>query len=101
MLVAVLPNLSWVQHGNAAMAMLMGIFVAAAWRPSTPLFLGLAAALGLDLGYLQGRELAPGMRPGLFIGGAATATVLVLFYCALRGEQPAPGMGADRGSCRR
>ena len=80
-LAAVLQNLSWVQYANAAMAMLMGIFVAAAWRPPTPLFLGLAAGLGVGLGYLHGRELTQGMRPGLFIGGVAISIALVLFYC--------------------
>ena len=81
-LVALLPNLDWVRHVNAATAMLMGIFVAASWRPPTLLFLGLATVLGLGLGYLHGLELAPGMRPGLFIGGVAAATAIVLFYCA-------------------
>ena len=64
-------------HGDAD-----GIFVAAAWRPPTPLLLGLAAVLGVGLGYLHGRELAHGMRPGLFIDGAAISIAFVLFYCA-------------------
>ena len=62
--------------------MLMDIFVAAAWRPPTPMLLSLAAVLGVGLGYLHGRELAHGMRPGLFIDGAAISIAFVLFYCA-------------------
>ena len=38
--------------------------------------------LGVGLGYLHGRELAHGMRPDLFIDGAAISIAFVLFYCA-------------------
>jgi urease accessory protein len=80
--VALLPTLTWVQHANAAAALLMGALVAAAWPPPAPIFYGLAMAVGLGLGYLHGLELGAGLRPGPFVGGLATAIVLVLIYCA-------------------
>lgn len=77
-----LPSPTWVQDANTAMALLMGIFVAAAWPPPRLLFLGFAAMLGLGLGYLHGLEMAPGIRPHLFVGGVAVSIVLSLLYCS-------------------
>ena len=100
-LAAVLQNLSWVQYANAATAMLMGIFVAAAWRPPAPLLLRPCRRVG------RGPRLSP--WPGACAWHAAGS---VHRWCShldrscsvlLRhsGEPPAPDMGADRCSCCR
>lgn len=77
-----LPNLPWVGHAVAAMALLMGIVVAAAWKPPKLWPLAFGVALGLGLGYLHGLEMAPGIRPHLFVGGVAVSIVLSLLYCS-------------------
>jgi hydrogenase/urease accessory protein HupE len=86
-----LPAVTWPGVAEAALVLIFGLAVAAAWAPPAPILFALVASLGLIFGYLQAVDLDLAVSPLAFAGGLALGVgVLVLYGTALVARLRAP-----------